>query len=178
MLCAACKKKEATVHFTEITDDKIVKLHLCEDCSREKGLGEESSPEIHDLLSSLAEIKTLPGQEDTRCPDCGIGFADFRKEGRLGCAGCYRAFSDGLVSLISNIQHQTRHTGKTPAAFRHLKPAPDLNRLKADLNRAIREEDFEAAARLRDRIRELKKKPPPPPGDDPAPPPKGDPDGD
>lgn len=181
MLCAVCKKKEATVHFTEISEEKIAKLHLCEDCARKKGLGEASSPEINNLLTSLAEIKTLPEQEEIKCPACGISFAEFRMEGRLGCGECYGAFSDSLASLIANIHHGKSHAGKVPAAFRHLKPVRDLKRLKADLAKAVREEEFEAAARLRDRIRELEGKSAAAresSADDPPAPPGGTPDGD
>ncbi len=31
MLCDICGKDEATVHVTEILDDKMTELHLCEE---------------------------------------------------------------------------------------------------------------------------------------------------
>ena len=36
MICDVCGKKEATVHLTEIVNDKMTKLHLCEECATEK----------------------------------------------------------------------------------------------------------------------------------------------
>lgn len=158
MLCAACKQKEATVHLTEITEDKISKLHLCRDCAREKGVDEHAPVEVNNLLASMAEVKPLPEQEDVKCPECGISFSEFRKEGRLGCGRCYQAFSAGLLSLIGNIQHGEMHEGKVPASARSHSPSAALKRLKADLARAVSEERFEEAARLRDRIRQLEEK--------------------
>jgi len=158
MLCAVCQQKEATVHFTEIGEDKITKLHLCSDCARKKGLGEKDYPAISDLLTSLAGAKTISEQEGKPCPGCGLSFADFRREGRLGCGQCYNFFFPSLGPLIGSIHHQTKHAGKVPAAHREAAPALDLKSLKTALAEAVDKENFELAARLRDQIRELEKK--------------------
>ena len=38
MLCQICGKNAASVHFTEINDNKMSELHLCERCAEEKGM--------------------------------------------------------------------------------------------------------------------------------------------
>ena len=38
MKCDICKEREATVHLTEVINDRVTKLHLCEECAREKGV--------------------------------------------------------------------------------------------------------------------------------------------
>jgi protein arginine kinase activator len=52
MLCSICHKNEATVHLTEIVDDKIQKLDLCEPCSKEKGVDD---PAAFSLSSVFAD---------------------------------------------------------------------------------------------------------------------------
>ena len=38
MQCDICNKKKATVHLTEIVDEQMSEMHLCEDCAREKSV--------------------------------------------------------------------------------------------------------------------------------------------
>ena len=54
MLCNACKQNEAKVHLTKIVGDKIQKVDLCEDCSKDKGVDDPTS--YSDLLLGLSEI--------------------------------------------------------------------------------------------------------------------------
>ena len=37
MLCDKCKKNEATINFTQVTNDKKIEYHLCEDCAEKLG---------------------------------------------------------------------------------------------------------------------------------------------
>ena len=37
MLCDICGKSESTVHLTEIINEKVTKLNLCEACAKAKG---------------------------------------------------------------------------------------------------------------------------------------------
>jgi len=38
MLCQICGKNPASVHFTEIHDNKMSEIHVCERCAEEKGM--------------------------------------------------------------------------------------------------------------------------------------------
>ena len=38
MQCDVCSKKKATVHLTEIVDDQMSEMHLCEECARQKSV--------------------------------------------------------------------------------------------------------------------------------------------
>ena len=40
MLCCICKEKEAKVHLTQIVNDKMQKVDLCEQCAKEKGVND------------------------------------------------------------------------------------------------------------------------------------------
>ena len=166
MVCDACKQAQATVHLTEIVNDQLTELHLCEACANQKGAQVESHFGLADLLSGLAEMGK--GQGETReeeadsavkaCPSCGMTYEDFRKVGRLGCADCYPTFRRSLASLLKRIHGSPHHLGKTPA--RLIKPSKtkhELADLKRKLERAIEMEEFEEAARLRDQVRDMER---------------------
>jgi protein arginine kinase activator len=84
-------------------------------------------------------------------------YDDFRKVGRLGCAECYPTFKRSLGSLLKRIHGSPMHVGKSP--LRLLKSSKvaksELLELKRKLEKAIEQEAFEEAARLRDQIRRL-----------------------
>ena len=163
MVCDACKQQQATVHLTEIINDQMTELHLCEACANQKGAQVESHFGLADLLSGLADVsKTQETEEETltkACPNCGMTYEDFRKVGRLGCSECYATFKRSLVSLLKRIHGAPHHLGKCPAPL--VKPGPkgggkqELSDLKRRLERAVEMEEFEEAARLRDHIREM-----------------------
>lgn len=169
MLCNVCNKNPATVHLTEIIDDQMNELHLCEECARKKSAAMEQHFGLSDLLAGLADFdKTAKGKEAAesqvavKCPNCGLTYADFRKIGRLGCGECYTAFKKYLLPLLKRIHGSDHHVGKSPLMVQAkpaLKKLPGLDDLRQKLQKAIASEAFEEAARIRDQLKELEKKP-------------------
>ncbi len=162
MLCDICHKNEATVHLTEIIDNQITELHLCEECARQKGAQMEQHFGLADLLAGLADLGQqfeVKGKAEVKCPNCGLTYQDFRRIGRLGCSECYQAFKDSLGILLKRIHGSTQHLGRTPAkAAVAVQKRPEIDMLRTKLQRAIEMEEFEEAARLRDKIRALEAK--------------------
>lgn len=159
MQCSICKEKEATVHLTQIEGDTMHKIDLCEDCAKQKGVNDPAGFSLADLLMGLGvsqEMERASGGSDLRCPNCGHTQADFKKTGRFGCSECYTVFADGLEVLLRTMHKDVRHAGKAPAAREQTRQhQQSLQRLQAGLAKAISEENFEQAARLRDEIRKL-----------------------
>ncbi len=157
MLCCVCKQKEATVHLTQIANEKMQKVDLCEDCAREKGVNDPAAFSLADMLLGLGvtqEMEEAAGGVEVKCPQCGFTQADFKKAGRLGCAHCYEAFSDGLETLLKTMHKGTRHKGKVPLALRGSQNLRDrISLLQKKLDRAVQEEDFEQAAQVRDELK-------------------------
>jgi len=166
MLCQDCNKLESTVHLTQIVNNKKVVLNLCKNCAEERGF---HSP-FENLPFPLAEFvsgmvgsskKTAVKGEKKKskgvaCSSCGMTFDDFAKAGRLGCANCYATFRVDLTDLLRKIHGSCDHRGKVPAGTSDaLKPLREERQLREDLKRAIEQEDFEKAANLRDKIREM-----------------------
>ena len=162
MLCDICGKKEATVHLTEIVNDKMTKLHLCEECAKEKGTEMEEHFGLSDLLAGLADLGAdiqPETMEAIKCPHCKFTYQDFKRVGRLGCGECYEAFKAQLAPLLKRIHGADRHAGKVPLMVgKTVKETRTLQELKMRMEQAIRAEEFEEAARLRDQIKELEKK--------------------
>ena len=152
------------MHLTEIVNNQMSELHLCEECAKEKGaVGISQNFGLAELLAGLVDIGLAQeGGKDvgTKCPNCKFSYTDFRKVGRLGCSACYDAFKSSLSPLLKKIQGgSTNHAGKTPYKLdKEVKPKVELQELQARLQKAIQREEFEEAVRLRDRIRSLEKK--------------------
>ena len=177
MLCNLCKKRKATVHLTEIINDDMTELHLCEECAKDKNAEMEQHFSIADLLSGLVDfpVDTAARKEHikVKCSSCGMSYSDFKKLGRLGCAHCYEAFKRALYPLLKQIHGTAAHTGRKPekivVPLKKVKsagaskpaeksPRQEIEELKERLAKAIEKEEFEEAAVLRDRIRELEGK--------------------
>lgn len=162
MLCDICGKKQATVHLTEIVDEQMTELHLCDECAKEKSVQMEQQFGLADLLAGLSDMgkqaKEEVGTVTIKCPNCGLTYEDFRKVGRLGCSECYNTFRKHLSVLLKKIHGSNQHLGKTPGKVaKSVKPKSALEELKDRLQQAIQSEEFEEAARIRDRIKELEK---------------------
>jgi protein arginine kinase activator len=172
MLCDQCGKNKATVHLTEIINDQITKLNLCETCAKQKGSDVEQHFGIADLLSALSDIQAettqtgggTPVASKIKCAACGLTYEDFKKVGRLGCAQCYNAFKNNLTPLLKRIHGSNQHIGKSPdpLLIKEFKVASkiqdELEAAKLDLQKAVKKEEFEEAASLRDKIKFLEKK--------------------
>lgn len=169
MQCDICGKKKATVHLTEIVDEQMSEMHLCEDCAREKSVQMEQQFGLADLLAGLADFGKQVKDVDKvkiKCANCGLSYDDFRKFGRLGCSECYASFKDHLSALLKKIHGSGRHLGKSPSKFTvpvdKSKPpktkSDELEDLKVQLQTAITSENFEKAAALRDKIYEMEKR--------------------
>ncbi|MDD5566004.1 MAG: UvrB/UvrC motif-containing protein [Candidatus Omnitrophica bacterium] len=161
MLCDVCGKNPATVHLTEIVDDQMTELHLCEECAKQKSMQMEQQFGLADLLAGLAEFEKPIEEKETlllKCPNCKLTYKDFKKIGRLGCSECYEAFRKYLSPLLKRIHGSTAHAGKMPVKIaKTAKRRLDLQDLRTKLQKAIEAEQFEEAAKIRDQIKAQEK---------------------
>lgn len=156
MKCDLCDNK-ANVFLTQIVNGKMQKVNLCEGCAKEKGVTDPTGFALADLLFGIGEEEAVAGAPSgDACPTCGTTAEELRKSGRVGCANCYQVFSEGLDSLLRAMHKGTRHKGRVPD---HLVERMSLRerkrRLDEEMDKAVREERFEDAAKLRDEINAL-----------------------
>ncbi|MCR4398619.1 MAG: UvrB/UvrC motif-containing protein [Firmicutes bacterium] len=165
MLCEECGKRPATVHVQKIVNGRRSEKHICQECAAAGGeMSIFLQPfSVNSLLSAMLgsgapELRAVSPGRAARCPGCGLGYDDFARTGKLGCGRCYEKFSKPLEGLLRRIHGSDRHVGKFPGkAGRGAAARRELEELKAELARAIQAEEYEKAASIRDRIREIEK---------------------
>lgn len=167
MKCTQCEQ-EATVHEVTIKGGKKVEKHLCEACAKKQGIAVQTTLPIQELLNKyvIAQAAASPAKASS-CPACGLAYTEFRQHGLLGCAECYKAF-EGLLGPLLERAHEgaTHHVGKSPrragrggeAGAEAVMGGPReraerLGILQKQLEQAVRAEQYEKAAKLRDEIR-------------------------
>jgi protein arginine kinase activator len=161
MKCQKCAKP-ATFHITDIERGKPREFHFCDEHARQH-LTPSEEPAEPSAMGELAKKLAIPGTarepspaDKQSCPICNLTFLEFRNSGRLGCPYDYEVFRDELLPLLENIHDETRHSGKVPKrAPRNSQQQTTLIQLRNDLKRAVAAEDYETAARVRDKIRSI-----------------------
>ena len=155
MFCDVCGEKEANVHLTQMVNEDVKNLHLCESCAAASGLDVNSPMSLTDILLGLGGKKEEAGKAlpDRVCQVCQMHFSDFKKTSRLGCQRCYESFEEYLAPLMEGMQKGRQHVGKMPSR-RAANPAlpRSLLSLQGALRAAVAEENYEEAARIRDEI--------------------------
>ena len=161
-----CCEKSATVHLTQIVENKVHKIDLCEECAQAKGVTNPEGFSMADFLPAFESGSATEG--DLICESCGLTQKEFKKNGRFGCASCYDVFKQVLDSMLEGMHAGKRHVGRMPDGFESsvvdVPPPdsqpqvvePDLSALEQELTEAIEAEEYERAAEIRDRIRQLK----------------------
>ncbi len=164
MLCDDCGKRVATVHITKIENGEKTDYHFCEQCALTKNpISINTSFSINDLLTGILNntnyfpIK-LDFSEELKCSVCGLSYSRFKETGRFGCSNCYKTFGDRLNPLFRRLHGNIGHLGKIPVRTgSKMKKAREIEKLRAALSSAIKSEEYEKAAEIRDKIREMDK---------------------
>lgn len=167
MLCQHCKKNQANTHIKRVVNGEKTEMDLCSECAAKLGV-DTSFDGLFDIGSMMSGFLGMPQvssalARETKCPGCGAVFSQISKSGKVGCARCYETFYDRLLPTIKRIHGNTVHTGKRLRTARltggQTAPTEEKNELEELSNKltdAIKKQEFEKAAQLRDRINELK----------------------
>jgi len=145
-----------------MSGDEEIHLHLCEDCAAARGISasaEHKELEVSHLLAGPLEIDHSLKNSRSRksCPRCGMTLKELKSRHTFGCNECFSTFASEIRSMIRREFGDVSHAGKYPRRIETYKAyLMDMQELKRRLARAVKEEDYEEAAQLRDRIEELK----------------------
>jgi protein arginine kinase activator len=156
-VCDICGKAEAKLKVSQLAKDgSKTELAVCAECAEKRGLAEVGKTKTG-AADVLAELKRRVDDADGKlaCPRCGMTFAEFKRLGRVGCAECYVAFHDQLEPVIRRIHGAAQHVGRATRDGRkgaHVRM--NAERIKGALATAIKNEDYEKAAALRDQLRQ------------------------
>lgn len=139
MLCEVCKKQYA---ITSRQIDKgygLENVAVCNDCAKQ----------IDNQGTKLDFIDAFWGNSRklTKCGVCGTTIESILKSGYVGCAVCYKMFSNEISDLVYSVQSKNLHVGKVPLT------ETDRKDREADIAgvmaRAIETDDFNLAQIVR-----------------------------
>ena len=159
MLCEKCGKNIATTHIRSVVNGVAKEKHLCAHCAAKEGIGGVSDSGLSSMLASMfGDALTLkPSSAQVRCKCCGSTFSDIAENGKAGCPECYTTFYDEFLPYIKRVHGAVKHIGKIPQSKPDVQKesAETVDSLKIKLAELVREEKFEQAAEIRDKIREM-----------------------
>lgn len=178
MKCQICNNNEANIIFTQIINNEKIVLQICSECARKKGLSIEidsvtTSHSPESFLGGLFGASVKKDEKDVpdlKCSVCGLTFAEFKKTGLFGCDACLEAFGVYLTNLLQQIHGTTVQTGSTvqegtivqnnqipKGPKKEIEMKNELEKLRIQLKKCVEVEEYENAAKLRDRIAVLEK---------------------
>ena len=182
MKCQNCGKNEANFRYTQIINGVKKEIALCSDCAAKLGFDFMETPDfpinfksfLGDFFNDYAENEFLPemAMAPTKCKTCGMTYDEFIKTGMFGCEDCYDTFKNPINSLLKNLHGTAKHIGRgyknNASKIKINKDKKNeektlsredtkLSELNSQLEKAIKEERYEDAAKIRDQIKEMKK---------------------
>lgn len=156
MKCQHCKEKEANTHFRSNVNGDIKEMYLCDTCAKDLGVMDEFKFDRASLFDDLFK-SSLVGVD--RCPYCGTTLDDIIQDGVVGCAYCYDKFYDRINRILEKQKVKPKHIGKLVLLDQ---PQPEnvskeatLENLSAQLRLAIKTQNYELAATIRDEMNKL-----------------------
>jgi protein arginine kinase activator len=174
MICDFCKKNIATVHLIRVQNDNVEKVNICLECAKDFTFFSEDDfyKDLNKILYRIFQSDTehpydykisetlgnLNIKKNRRCSFCGTDLKRIKKLGKMGCPHCYDEFKSILLPIIKTIHEDIEYRGKIPEnTSRHVKLEKSISDLRNRLKREIFIENFEEAARIRDKIKQLEK---------------------
>ncbi len=184
MLCSNCGKNEANVHYTHIMNGEKTEYNLCDECAKKLGIDDidfsmpiNFSNFLSDFFEDDALLPNFAGNNITKCPKCGLTYDEFAKTGKFGCGDCYDAFSNKIDAVLKNLHGSSKHRGRAPQRLldksnsiqssgkeeskeeqKNNEKQEQINKLNNEIKVAIKEERYEDAAKIRDKIKKLQEK--------------------
>ncbi|NCC87497.1 MAG: hypothetical protein EOM05_06465 [Clostridia bacterium] len=163
MLCQNCGKNEATTHIKRIVNGDKEEMNLCSSCAENMGYGDLFTDfgffNVGNMFANfLADFPIAIGtsSKTVRCEKCGNSFEDIVRSGMIGCADCYSTFYDRLLPSLQRIHGKANHVGKVGALMGETdKQISKIDMLKKELEKTVKEQNYEQSAILRDKIKEL-----------------------
>lgn len=153
MKCDLCGCDNASYIVKESINGVTSVNHYCENCVTSKA--KSSLFETYQLPFShlFSKPDSMTHKKELTCPNCKLSLGELRKKGRFGCMACYETFKDILPYYLKRMQSGDTHVGKKDITVSEM---TEERKLSLELETAIKEERYEDAAILRDKLRALK----------------------
>ena len=165
MKCDGCKKNEANVVLHMITNGQLATRSLCMSCAR-KAHGEMSQAftTMGMNMAGLEDLQGAAAQEAEQlrlprmiCSTCRTPYEAINHETVFGCPQCYAAFHEQIIAYLSGLRGPEMPDEQLGEGQQERHPVIHVTTedLRQRLKEAIHDEDYEQAANLRDRLKEI-----------------------
>ncbi len=155
-LCEKCKKNAAEVKLVLYIEGKKKIMHLCKVCAEEESMGVNMPPPSPPVPKKKPPL--LKPEEDLMCANCGFKLSEFLRISKFRCEKCYESFEPHTTKILSQYHKASGHKGKVYTGVYSPNKEFKLKVLKRALDEALKREEYERAARIRDMIKEVEKK--------------------
>lgn len=170
MKCQNCGANEATIKYMQMINGEKDEMYLCDKCAKDMKI--DMNFDMHFGFDNVFEslfggetfVKPIELSDELKCDSCGMRYDDFAKSGMVGCSNCYKVFNKRLDNVIKRLHGSNRHVENvhvTAPKFAQRKSndvKEKIEELKNEIETCIKNEDYEQAAILRDKIKSLEKK--------------------
>lgn len=159
MKCEICNENLAVIQLTQIIDGESIETNICESCaSKNTNLNILGNFDLGNIFKILGNSEDFNEEKNEKhCSNCNINYSEIINRGKIGCPQCYIDFEKEFEELFKSMYGRDKHIGKTPSKFKNrLKEEIKIENLQRELDEAVKTENYEKAAVLRDEIRHLK----------------------
>ncbi len=153
MKCSKCGKNNANITYNQNINGEVTNLNLCEECAHKLGIFNSFDDIFSPMVLDLDYI--LP--EEIKCKKCGYTLSKYRNSGLFGCDSCYDTFKNEIDSILLKLQGKNRNVQKLESN-KNDKPESQEEKLRKELEQLVKDEKFEEAAVIRDKIKKLEGK--------------------
>ncbi|MCL2234117.1 MAG: UvrB/UvrC motif-containing protein [Firmicutes bacterium] len=157
--CDNCKVNYANYHTIKKVNGQTTQKHLCGACHEKMSSG--LFGDVSSIFSGFKNFLGTPSRNIREvCSKCGTTGEEFLEMGSLGCPKCYQDMQDLVLPIIHQVQGSLEHVedefvSKGVLETDDFPQLTELQKLKRELERAIKEENYEEAAVIRDKIRNI-----------------------
>ena len=150
MKCEKCNEREANFHYSVVTNNEKTERHLCGECAREEGFSN---------VLDYRPMSMASGFWGDFYADMNRFMTPFGNFGGL-MSGIMPAML-AMPGVVVNVQPECcpeKSEASIPVdAGEEIKARRELAALKTQLEQAVKDENYEKAIELRDRIKALEK---------------------
>ena len=153
MMCQNCGRNNANVMYKSVVNGNRTELYLCDKCANKMNIGMNFDFGVNDIFSSFFDdfgglkMLTMPnlmGRENFMLPGFAYGY---EAEDSL----------DELDGILEKNRQKRNAKKEVEAKETKVKEVSEVDKLKAELNECIKNEEYEKAAVRRDKIKNLEK---------------------
>jgi protein arginine kinase activator len=145
--CENCGKNEISFHFKSNVNGVVTERHLCSECAAKLGYGDMGAAGLGGLLGGI--FNDFFGMERGVQPHGGFGMMipafvmpGFEVKGPPAWQPRPEMDDPGVAPPQTSLDSDLREK-------------LELNKMRAQMQKAAQREDFEAAAQIRDKIKEM-----------------------